>query len=217
MRPRRLVVVTGTGTDVGKTWWAAALARALLAGGCTVATRKPVQSFAPTDAPAALDAAVLGAATGEVAGTVCPPHRWLAEPLAPPVAAARLGLPPFAIDDLVRELRWPDGVDVGLVEGAGGLRSPLADDGDTLTLVQRLDPDDVLVVADAALGVVHAVRLVVDALVGRRVWVALNRFDAHDTAHVAGRDWLVARDGLTVCTRPEDLATAWTRPGPAGA
>jgi dethiobiotin synthetase len=208
-RPDRLVVVTGTGTDVGKTWWAATLARGLRDRGATVAARKPVQSFAPEAEREELDAAVLAIATGEQPDTVCPPHRHLPEPMAPPMAAAHLGLPPFTIADLVAELTWPSGTHVGLVEGAGGLRSPLADDGDTLTLIGALRPDAVLVVAGAALGVVHQVRLVADALSGSPVTVALNRFDDTDAIQRASRDWLVARDGLDVVTRPGDLAARW--------
>ena len=52
-RPRTLVFVAGTGTDIGKTWWTAATARELRAAGVAVAARKPVQSGepgAPTDA-----------------------------------------------------------------------------------------------------------------------------------------------------------------------
>ena len=41
------------------------------------------------------------------------------------MAAARLGLPPFTIADLLGEVRWDAGTAVGFVEGAGGLRSPL--------------------------------------------------------------------------------------------
>ncbi len=213
-RPARLVVVTGTGTEVGKTWWTAALARVLREDGHTVAARKPVQSFAPTDAMGSLDAAILAVATDDSPERVCPLHRWLAEPMAPPMAAARLGLEPFTIADLVAEITWPEGCDVGLLEGAGGLRSPLADDGDTATLVDALAPDDVLVVAHVALGVVHNVRLVVDALAtaarpAPRVTVALNHFDGHDPVHIVSRDWLVDRDGLTVVTTPEDLAARW--------
>ena len=208
-RPTRLVVVTGTGTGVGKTWWAAALARALHARGRAVAARKPVQSFGPNEDPLTLDAVVLGAATTEPAAMVCPPHRSLAAAMAPPMAAARLGLPPFTIRELVDEIAWPAVADVVLVEGAGGLRSPLADDGDTAALVHALAPDDVLVVADAGLGVVNVVRLVTDALTDQRVVVALNRFDALDDLHHANRDWLTERDGLTVVTDPEDLAARW--------
>ena len=63
VRPRRVVAVVGTGTDVGKTWVAARLLSDLRAAGLRVAARKPAQSFDPDDDPAGLDAAVLGAAT----------------------------------------------------------------------------------------------------------------------------------------------------------
>ncbi len=43
-RPAALVFVAGTATDVGKTWWTAAVARELRARGVQVAARKPVQS-----------------------------------------------------------------------------------------------------------------------------------------------------------------------------
>lgn len=210
VRPDRLVVVTGTGTEVGKTWWTAAVARDLRARGVSVAVRKPVQSFSPTDPITALDASVLGEATGEAPEAVCPTHRWLAEPMAPPMAAARLGLPPFTIEDLLGEVRWETGTAVGFVEGAGGLRSPLADDGDTRTLIQAIRPDEVLVVTDPALGVIHGVRLVVGALGQRSVTVALNRYDDHDPQHVASRDWLVERDGFDVVTIPSELVTRWS-------
>jgi dethiobiotin synthetase len=208
-RPDWLVVVTGTGTEVGKTWWSAAVLRGLRARDVAVAARKPVQSYAPTDPIAALDASVLAAATGERPEAVCPTHRWLAEPMAPPIAAARLGLDPFRVADLVDELAWPAGTEVGLVEGAGGLRSPLADDGDTRTLVQVLRPDAVLVVADAALGVIHSARLVMGSLANRTVTVALNRFDPTDPVHVESRDWLERRDGIDVVTDPAALVDRW--------
>ena len=145
VRPRRLVAVVGTGTDVGKTWVAARLLTDLRAAGLRVAARKPAQSFEPGDDPAGRDAAVLGAASGEAPERVCPPHRWYEVPMAPPMAAEALGRPPFTIQDLMSELRWPppsdapasvdaESVDVGLVETAGGVRSPLAADGDAVAL-----------------------------------------------------------------------------------
>ena len=104
-----------------------------------MAARKPAQSFDPDDDPAALDAAVLGAATDEPFDEVCPPHRWYETAMAPPMAAESLGRPPFRIDNLVAELVWPDrAVDVGLVETAGGVRSPLAGDGDCLDFCAAL-------------------------------------------------------------------------------
>ncbi len=200
--------MVGTGTDIGKTWVSARLLTELRAAGLRVAARKPAQSFEPDDDPATLDAAVLGAASGEPAEQVCPQHRWYEIPMAPPMAAESLGRPSFTIGDLLSELRWPDGVDVvdvGLVETAGGLRSPLADDGDCLALCVALEPDVVLLVADAGLGTINAVRLTLDAL-GPLVSspaVVLNRFDANSDLHRRNLEWLRTRDGLTVLTVPE--------------
>ncbi|MER3452444.1 MAG: hypothetical protein C4344_01765, partial [Acidimicrobiia bacterium] len=103
--------------------------------------------------------------------------------MAPPMAAAALGRPPFGVGDLVRELRWPEGCDVGLVETAGGVASPIAEDGDCADLARALLPDLVLLVADAGLGTISAVRLAVRALEGLPVAVLLNRFDPADDLH----------------------------------
>ncbi len=216
-RPRALVVVTGTGTDIGKTWWTAATARALRERGLSVAARKPAQSFAHSDPgpgePDETDASVLGAATDEDATTVCPDHRWYETAMAPPMAAAALGRPGFSIADLVAELTWPDDLDVGFVEGAGGPRSPLADDGDTVTLAAALAPDLIVLVAEAGLGTINAVRLCSDVLVpSAPVVVALNRYDDAAPLHRANRDWLhahsrgpIVTDVVTLTTLVRDL------------
>lgn len=206
-RPRRLVVVLGTGTDVGKTWVTAHLVRNLRAVGTSVAARKPAQSFAPGDDPQRRDAAVLGAASGERPESVCPPHRWYEVAMAPPMAAAALGRPAFGIDDLVEEVAasWPrEPVEVGLVETAGGVRSPIADDGDCLHLCAALAPDLVVLVADAGLGTINAVRLSTGSLggVAADLVVVLNRFDPTEDVHVQNAEWLRSRDGLTVVEMP---------------
>jgi len=199
-RPARVVLVTGTGTGVGKTWCGAELARGLRARGVVVAARKPVQS-GPDDPS---DADVLAAATGATTDEVCPPHRRYARAWAPPMAADDAGAPPFTVADLVAELSWPPGTAVGLVEGAGGPRSPLAADGDTVDLARALQPDAVVLVADAGLGTINAVRLAVAALEPFRIVVALNRFGS-DPLHARNRDFL-ASCGLDVVTSVPDLA-----------
>jgi dethiobiotin synthetase len=198
-----VVAVVGTGTDIGKTWIAARLLTDLRAAGATVAARKPAQSFDLSDDPSSRDAAVLGAASGEAPTSVCPIHRWYEVAMAPPIAAASLRRPPFTIDDLVSELRWPaEAVDVGLVETAGGLRSPIADDGDCLALCVSLRPDVVVLVADAGLGTINAVRLTLDALgpLASATVVVLNHFDASSDLHQRNLEWLRRRDGLRVLT-----------------
>jgi dethiobiotin synthetase len=203
-RPQRLVVVGGTGTEVGKTWVGCELARHLRGLGQQVSARKLAQSFGPEEGPT--DAERLAAATGEKAADVCPPWRWYPRAMAPPMAAEALGLPPFGLDDLVGELRWPPGVDVGLVEWAGGVGSPQATYGDAVDLVERLAPDLVVVVAGAGLGALSNVRLAARALSRHPLAVFLNHFDDEDDLHGRNRRWLAERDGLRVYVSTAGLA-----------
>jgi dethiobiotin synthetase len=196
--------VAGTGTDVGKTWVSARLLATLRAAGATVAARKPAQSFDPADDPAGFDSAVLGSASGETSERVCHPSRWYEIAMAPPMAADALGRGRLTLAELVRELAWPEPpVDVGLVETAGGVRSPQGHDGDVVTMAGLLAPDLVLLVADAGLGTLNSVRLSVDALPDTApVVVVLNRYDEGDELHARNRRWLVEEFGLAVVTIP---------------
>ena len=60
-----VLFVTGTGTEVGKTWFATRLITAMRERGTTVAARKPAQSFEPGSGPT--DADLLAAVSGTVA------------------------------------------------------------------------------------------------------------------------------------------------------
>jgi dethiobiotin synthase len=201
-RPRLLVFVAGTGTDIGKTWWAAATARELRSAGTRVSARKPVQSGEPG---APTDADVLAAATGEDPDAVCSPHRTFPLAWAPPMAARELGQPGFVTADLAGGIAWPDGIGVGLVEGVGGPRSPISDDGDNVDLARLLAPDLVILVADAGLGTINAVRLSIGAFAGFRAVVALNHFTG-DALQRRNHELLTTVDGLDVVTEPRDLA-----------
>ena len=215
-RPRvTTVLLTGTETDVGKTWWGRATIDVLRAHGVAVAARKPAQSYAP-DELGMTDAEILGRASGEPAETVCPRHRWYPVPMAPPMAADVLGLPAFTIAQLVSELA-PTPTDPGaitIVEGAGGPRSPIAVDGDSVSVGRALGVDAVVLVAPAGLGTINAVRLAAGAFrapdSGPTVLVALNRFDADDDLHRRNHGWL-AGEGFHLVTSPAELAGALTR------
>ncbi len=206
-RPNRLVVVVGTGTDIGKTYVTALLLEGLRNEGTTVAVRKPAQSFDPSDDPRSYDAVLLGAASGESPELVCPPHRWYEMAMAPPMAADALIRSGFTLDELVEELQWPEAkVEVGFVETAGGLRSPIADDGDCLAFVVGVMPDVLMLVADAGLGTINSVRLTMDALVRlpAQIVVVLNRFDGGSELHQRNLAWLRDRDGMEVFRIPGD-------------
>ncbi len=211
---------TGTGTEIGKTWTAAGLARMLRDRGRTVRACKPVQSHDPAET-APTDAEVLAAATGQSPADVCPPERTYPVPLAPPMAAAKLGQACPGLDELARICRSgpdpggpggrgaeasADGADLCIVEGAGGLYSPLGADGDNLGLIERLDPDRVVVVAPAGLGAIHGVVACAAGLGGRRPVVFLNRFDPGVEVHTLNLNWLTEVRGLTAVTSLENLA-----------
>ena len=207
-RPERLVLVCGTGTEVGKTWVASARARSLRAEGAVVAARKPAQSH---DGSGPTDADLLGAATGEHPDQVCPAEFTYPVPMAPPMAADALGRKPPSLAELVERIRWPSGVTIGIVESAGGVSSPLAEDGDTADLAGMIGPDVVVLVADAGLGTINAVRGSITALrpsVDAPLLVLLNRYDPDVDLHRRNRAWLEQRDGCSVWTDPTELARA---------
>jgi dethiobiotin synthetase len=207
-RPQVLVVVTGTGTEVGKTFVSCALARELRRSGVGVAARKPAQSFEPPVVPGTTDAELLAEATGEKVGDVCPPARWYAAAMAPPMAAESMGLESFSLTDLVGELRWPPAVEVGLVELAGGLGSPQAADGDGVDMVELLAPDLVVLVAESGLGTLSPISLSVRALGRERLVVHLNRYNGYDELHRANKRWVEEHFGLLACSAVEELAHA---------
>jgi dethiobiotin synthetase len=190
------VLCAGTATEVGKTWVGAAALSALRSQGVTVAARKPVQSFDPTE-PGPTDADVLAAATGDHADEVCPGHRWYPLAMAPPIAASMLEREGFLIADLAHELTWDDDLDLVWIETVGGPRSPLADDGDSADLTRWVLPDLIVLVADAGLGTINAVRLATVPFAGREVLVVLNRYDEGDEVHRTNALFLL-RDGFDV-------------------
>lgn len=124
MQPRGLFIA-GTDTDVGKTRVAAAIVRDLAAAGRRVGVYKPVASgWTGSDGS---DAAVLWEAAGRpgTLAEVC--TQVFRAPLSPPRAAAVEGR---TVDEsLVRNgfSAWANRAEIVVVEGAGGLFSPLSD------------------------------------------------------------------------------------------
>jgi len=149
----RSLFVAGTGTDLGKTHIACALLRAARVRGLTVDAFKPVVSGFDPAAPETSDPARLAAALGRPdAWSEISPRRYRA-PLAPNLAA-RLEGQTLAMADLVADCRtWLAGrdVDLALVEGAGGVMSPMTDDATNLDLMTALGLP-VLLVAGSYLG-----------------------------------------------------------------
>jgi dethiobiotin synthetase len=161
-----VLVVTGTGTGVGKTVVTSAIAALAAAANRRVAMVKAAQTGVNVGQPGDVE---------EVRRLVGPSitSRELArypEPLAPATAARRAGLPPVTpaiATAAVRELAAAH--DLVLIEGVGGLLVPLDDRGGTLVDVAAAVSAPVLVVAAAGLGTLNHTALTVDVLRTRGV------------------------------------------------
>ncbi|WP_406141821.1 dethiobiotin synthase [Streptomyces sp. NBC_01089] len=158
-----ILVVTGTGTEIGKTVVTAALAAA--ARGRSVAVLKPAQTgLLPGEHG---DVAEVARLAGEV--TAVELARF-PDPLAPATAARRAGLAPLRpqeVADAAQKLATEH--DLVLVEGAGGLLVRFDDDGGTLADAAQLLGAPVLVVTPATLGTLNATALTAEALRARRL------------------------------------------------
>lgn len=165
--------VAGTGTDLGKTHVACALLRAARARGLTVDAFKPVVSGFDPEAPETSDPARLAAALGHPdAWAEVSPRRYLA-PLAPNLAA-RLEGETLVMADLVADCRtWLESrdVDLTLVEGAGGVMSPMTDDATNLDLMMALELP-ILLVAGSYLGTASHLLTALEVLRSRGLTVA---------------------------------------------
>ncbi|CAM5608826.1 ATP-dependent dethiobiotin synthetase BioD [Streptomyces pilosus] len=158
-----VMVITGTGTEVGKTVVTAAVAAAALAAGRSVAVLKAAQTGVRPDEPG--DAEEVARLAGAV--TTAEPARY-PEPLAPATAARRAGRAPVRPHEVAeRAAELAAGHDLVLVEGAGGLLVRFDAAGGTLADAAALLAAPVLVVAPAGLGTLNATELTVRELRGR--------------------------------------------------
>lgn len=180
----RGLFVTGTDTGVGKTFLTVGIVQQLRAQGIATGAYKPAASGS-RKTPEGLvwdDVELLAAAVDHryPRERVCP--QTFTAPLAPPVAARLEGRQADA--RLLREgaLWWQGRVDVLVVEGAGGLLSPISD----VDLVADVAGDlgwPLLIVARAGLGTINHTLLTVEAAERRGLAIAgivLNDADGAD-------------------------------------
>lgn len=172
------VVILGTGTDVGKTYVTAAIARGL-AQRTSVLALKPIESGAPPGV--AGDAGTIAAAADH------PPalSQWrFLRPVSPHLAARENGvvIPIPDVASWVAEQERQGSRAVTLVELAGGVFSPLAPGATNADLALALDPALWILVAPDALGVLHDVTATLRALPRRPDAVVLSSSRAPDAS-----------------------------------
>ena len=177
-RPLPGLFVTGTDTGVGKTRVASAVARSLVAEGRRVGVLKPVATGASfsggcwrsDDAERLREGSGLHVSIDRVAPIL------YEEPVAPSVAARRLGIP-LTAEHLNRQVAeaidwWQEegAAEIMIIEGVGGLLCPLAEGTTVADLAVRLDYP-VVVVARLGLGTLNHTLLTVEAALRRSLRV----------------------------------------------
>lgn len=177
------ILTVATGTEVGKTYVTAALARALAAHQAVLAL-KPVESGYDPAAPS--DARQLALAAGH---PLIPPCYALRRPSSPHLAARLEGrtIEAATLKDWVhqQEALHATTPHVTLIETAGGLCSPLSPRLTNLDLVPLLGPALVLLVVPNRLGALHELRaaqLALATCTAERPWVLLNAPPTPDLA-----------------------------------
>jgi dethiobiotin synthetase len=153
------LIVTGTGTAVGKTVATAAVASAARQAGVDVAVCKPVQTGTAAGDDDLAEVARLSGVR-KLAGLARYP-----QPMAPVAAAELAGMSLPTRDDVLDLVRGLDGPgQLTLVEGAGGLLVQLADADVTLRDLAVDLGAAMLVVATAELGTLNHTALTLESL-----------------------------------------------------
>ena len=214
-----VLLVTGTGTGVGKTVVTAALAALAGFRGQTCTVVKPAQTGVPDDAPGDLSDVVRLA--GDEVRTV--ELVRYPDPLSPAAAARRCGRSPLDPAECAQAvLEAQQRADLVLVEGAGGLLVRYDEDGYTMADLARTLRLQVLVVVEAGLGTLNSTALTLEAMAHRGLdlaglvvgaWPAepglAERSNVTDLEMLAARPLLGALpSGLGGRDRADFLATA---------
>lgn len=169
--------MTGTDTDVGKTYIACALIAAFRAHGIHVEPMKPIAAgeVNVNGIEANSDVLALREVSGTVAALTDTNPYCFAPPIAPHLAAQRAGV---EVDTAVIQAafeRLNTAADTVIVEGAGGFLVPLSCT-QSMADIPRLLALDVILVVGMRLGVINHALLTVEAIRSRGLtlagWVA---------------------------------------------
>lgn len=216
MSAPKALFVSGTGTDVGKTYCTALLAKAMRAEGFDVGYFKAAVSGIQRGA----DGTVKSDATyvAKVAGMDETHDEMVSFSYETPVSphlAARIEGTPVDLATIMRDFdRACDRHEYVIVEGSGGIVCPLRFDEERIMLedVVRAIGAPVLLVADAGLGTLNALATTIaymEAAGIRPVGIVLNRFSAGDAMHEDNKVMAERLCGIPViaCIPPEAAET----------
>tara|TARA_R110002072_G_scaffold302710_2_gene487601 strand:- start:100787 stop:101506 length:720 start_codon:yes stop_codon:yes gene_type:complete len=168
----RGLFVTGTDTDVGKTYVSSIILRELIDAGFRVGGAKPACSGAVLvngeSRWADLDQLAEAARISDV-GLIC--TQKFKAPLAPPVAARLEGRQPDLLAMQENFLAWDSRADIVVVEGVGGLLCPLTDQQSVADFAAWVG-FPLLIVARLGLGTINHTLLTIEAATRRDIPIA---------------------------------------------
>lgn len=198
--------ITGTDTNVGKTYVTALIAQSLCQCGCRVGVYKPAASGCRRESGELVsdDAIMLWDAAGRPGDLehVCPQR--FHTPIAPHLAARSEGRELDA-DLVFRGLKyWQDCSEVILVEGAGGLMSPL---GDRLYVADVAEQSGfpLVVVSPNVLGTINQTLLTLKAAACWKQRLGVAGIVLNELGHSASED-------VSIATNRQELAIHSDKP-----
>lgn len=161
------IFMTGTDTDVGKTWVGCQLIKILQQTGIDIAPRKPIESGWHQDITQTDAWKLASAANKQQQLDIICPNRFKAS--LSPSRAARLEGEKLLLKQLKQQcLNTLHPQQMLYVEGAGGFYSPLCEDGLNADLCELLGSSIIVVAADK-LGCINHVLLTVAAIKQRKL------------------------------------------------
>ena len=153
------IFITGTNTEVGKTFITKNIINHVQLKGYSVSPYKPVETGCIKKSSTLIprDSMIyFRAVNKKIALDQINPYRFL-EPISP-AAAIKRSKRKVTINDYISKLKDLPNSDLTIIEGAGGLCSPLAPDGYNIDLIRKVKVPTVLVAKDE-IGVINNVIL----------------------------------------------------------
>ncbi|MBT3548733.1 MAG: dethiobiotin synthase [Gammaproteobacteria bacterium] len=161
---RKNIFISGTNTEVGKTFVTLNIIKLLVFKGTKVNPYKPIETGCKEQLSELIphDSMLFYKAINKrISLNQINPYRFL-EPISP-AAAIKRSRKKIYIKDYRKKLEDLPSGDITLIEGAGGLCSPLAPDGYNIDLIKRINAPTILVAKDE-IGVINNVMLSINML-----------------------------------------------------
>jgi len=188
-----MVAVTGTGTDIGKTFVCLALLQSAAEAGLRAVGLKPVESGGGSDG-----AALKAASMFHVKHPLPPPYCF-DEPVSPHLAARHRDTQ----IDLRACVSWclqsAEGADLAIVELPGALLTPLSPAACNADLLGMLPCQQWILVAPDRLGVLHETRATLLAAASHKLAVPIVVLNAPERPDASTGSNAPELEGLSIC------------------